>query len=577
MAVNLRQTHFRFGIAELAESTHGWHAAEDANATIPAGQKFLLRITEQETGGTAITNVDAQFQYSHNSGTWTNITTTSSPIKAVPTGVFANAADLTKRLSGTGTFESSGDGGTHDGLSGGQQNDIAASGNSETECALLIDPLAVADGDTIDFRLTSPDTTIGIDVTPRVTVSKDIWQVQGVGNQVDVTGQTTITAALTGITAGNLIAVWVQWEAADGAPTVSDGTSSLVAGTKANSGTAVYGQWFYLLSANSGDKTFTATFSPAVNSPEIFVTEVRRTSGTWALDAQNTGSGSSNSALSGTINASADSFVFGGYGPSGTGEILSAMKINAVEAFQPPYTPQDGAIWHRPLTAAFTGGAASATMGGSAAWVCNIIAFKEGQIQKSLADSGSGADVQTISTTSSLADSGSGADAETIAAVVNLADVGGETGVGIDALSIAQQVAKAIADSGAGADAISALLTALLAMDTGSGVDAATILAGLGLSDSGAGSDVVAALNVVLSVVESGSGADIIFALQSALALADSGSGLDALSVEPLESPDKQINDSGTGSDVQSVFAVGTLLDSGSGVDTKTILANIFL
>jgi hypothetical protein len=147
---------------------------------------------------------------------------------------------------------------------------------------------------------------------------------------------------------------------------------------EANSGTSVYGQWFYLLSATSGDKTFTATFSPAVNSPEIFVTEVRRASGTWALDAQNTGSGSSNSALSGTINASTDSFVFGGYGPSGTGEILSATKINAVEAFQPPYTPQDGAIWYRTLTAAFTGGAASATMGGSAGWVCDIIAFKAG-------------------------------------------------------------------------------------------------------------------------------------------------------------------------------------------------------
>src|SRR3990167_3547606 len=90
---------------------------------------------------------------------------------AVTTTVFANGADLTKRLSGTGTFESSGDGGTHDGLSGGAQNDIAASGNSETECALQIVGADAAGNDVIEFRLTSPDFTITNDVVPAITVA----------------------------------------------------------------------------------------------------------------------------------------------------------------------------------------------------------------------------------------------------------------------------------------------------------------------------------------------------------------------------------------------------------------------
>ena len=171
MAVNLRQTHFRFGINELTESTHGWHAAEDANASIPANVTFLLRFVEQEAGGTAAGNTDAQFQYNRNGLGWNNITTTSSVARAVNSVAFANGANCTKRLSGTGTFETSGAGCTTDGTSGGAANDIVASGNSETECAIQIVGTDVSPGDVIQFRFTSPDWAVGYDVTPSLTVS----------------------------------------------------------------------------------------------------------------------------------------------------------------------------------------------------------------------------------------------------------------------------------------------------------------------------------------------------------------------------------------------------------------------
>src|SRR3990167_1815577 len=173
MAVNLHTTHYRFGVEELLEATHGWHAAQDANpaqGVIASNTTFLLRFTVQETGGTAAGNTDQQFQCALNGGSFQNITTTSTIVKAVASVAFTNGQDATKRLSGTGTFESSGDGCTEDGLSGGAQNDIAASGNSETECALQIVSGDVVHGDVITFDLTSPDFTITNDIVPTLTV-----------------------------------------------------------------------------------------------------------------------------------------------------------------------------------------------------------------------------------------------------------------------------------------------------------------------------------------------------------------------------------------------------------------------
>src|SRR3990167_11499 len=133
MATDLRQTHFRFGKDDGTESTHTFWQNEDVNHSqqIAVDWTFLLRFCEQEVGGTAAANTDAQFQYNKNWAGWVDITTTSSVVRAVAVGAFTNGQVCTKRLSGTGTFETSGAGCTEDGSSGGTTNDIAASGNSE--------------------------------------------------------------------------------------------------------------------------------------------------------------------------------------------------------------------------------------------------------------------------------------------------------------------------------------------------------------------------------------------------------------------------------------------------------------
>src|SRR3990167_4579750 len=185
MATDLRQTHFRFGKDDGTEASHTFWQLEDVNHSqfITADWTFLLRFTEQEAGGTAAANTDAQFQYNKNGAGWVDITTTSSVVKAVAVAAFTNGQACTQRLSGTGTFEVSGAGCTEDGSSGGPANDIAASGNSETECALQVIGADVSNNDTIQFRFTSPDWTVGYDITPTLTVieSAPVVVIPGIG------------------------------------------------------------------------------------------------------------------------------------------------------------------------------------------------------------------------------------------------------------------------------------------------------------------------------------------------------------------------------------------------------------
>lgn len=197
MALTL--SHYRFGINELAESTHGWHAAEDANpaqGVIAVDVPFLLRFCVQ-ANATGLSNVDNEFQCRKNGGAWQNITTTSTVVKAVAVTPLTEGGNCTKRLSGTGTFESSGAGQTEDGVSGGAANDIVASGNSETECGLQIVGADVAHGDLVEFRLTR-DGGVLLDtysVVPALTVSK-LVTTSGDGSSAGVGAATAVGLAL---------------------------------------------------------------------------------------------------------------------------------------------------------------------------------------------------------------------------------------------------------------------------------------------------------------------------------------------------------------------------------------------
>lgn len=174
MPTTLVQNHFRFGNDDGTEATHTFKAAEDVNVSLFAGVNFLLRFIVQETGATAAANTDLQFRYNKNGAGWVNITTSSAVVRAVAVNAFVNGANCTQRLTGTGTFETTGAGCTEDGLSGGTANDIAASGCSETECGLQIVPGSVVKGDTIQISLSSPDFTITETKIASITVLANV-------------------------------------------------------------------------------------------------------------------------------------------------------------------------------------------------------------------------------------------------------------------------------------------------------------------------------------------------------------------------------------------------------------------
>jgi hypothetical protein len=147
-------------------------------------------------------------------GNWTDITTTSAVVRTGATGVFANGANCTKRLSGTGTFESSAAGCTHDGSAGGAANDIVASGNSETEIGLQLINADVAVGDVVELRVVG---TSGVAFgtyaqTPAILVGANVLAIQArdASEQVSVSASvarinnTQVQVAVVGLSATDL-------------------------------------------------------------------------------------------------------------------------------------------------------------------------------------------------------------------------------------------------------------------------------------------------------------------------------------------------------------------------------------
>lgn len=167
-------SHYRFGKDDGSESAHTWWAAEDANPAaglIQPGATFLLRFAIQCSGGTSEANVAPKFQYSLNGAAYVDVTTTSAAAKAVTPSSWANGANTTRRLTGSGAFDASNNGCTSDGSAGGTAMDIAADGGNETECAIQIVASAVVYHDALAFRIIrSAGTTFDSTIVATVTV-----------------------------------------------------------------------------------------------------------------------------------------------------------------------------------------------------------------------------------------------------------------------------------------------------------------------------------------------------------------------------------------------------------------------
>lgn len=211
--------------------------------------------------------------------------------------------------------------------------------------------------------------------------------VQTEGERED-TSDTTISCVVEGVTAGSLIAVYVTYEGTATTVTVSDGSAytARTHHTATAAGSDLHGQWHYILSSGSGDRTITATLAAARGFKAIMAV-VATYVGTASYDTEPTGGGTSGNSTainSGTMTTTgAVELVLGGYGPYSANTVATPL-INAVAAdvgrasdddTTSPFTAGQSVIWARVVSGTFTG-AATATLGGSDVWMCGGIAFK---------------------------------------------------------------------------------------------------------------------------------------------------------------------------------------------------------
>lgn len=148
--------------------------AQDTNITrsVNSNSNLLFRARIQETsGGTnIITPTTWQLQYSKNSGTWTNITTSTSNVKAFDSTNLTDGGATTNRLgAGTGSFVAGlvEESGLIDDFAG-----LSASNYTELLYTLTLVSADLANNDTLDFRITYNGTTMTDTVSPRITASK---------------------------------------------------------------------------------------------------------------------------------------------------------------------------------------------------------------------------------------------------------------------------------------------------------------------------------------------------------------------------------------------------------------------
>lgn len=107
---------------------------KNSQQTLDIDPIYFCRFLIKNTGTYAYKNLALEFEYNHESGGWTSITTTSSVVKAVDSGNVATGDDCTQRI-GSGTFHADNDGVCEDGVTcGGGSLDLALG----EECEILL-------------------------------------------------------------------------------------------------------------------------------------------------------------------------------------------------------------------------------------------------------------------------------------------------------------------------------------------------------------------------------------------------------------------------------------------------------
>lgn len=123
--------------------------------TLDVDTNYQCRILIQETGGASGEVKNANWEYNHQGGGWTVITTISSVIIAVDSTNLTNGADTTQRI-GIGTYDSTNGWVSEDGSA--TNNTIDTNNECEGLLSFQIVGTDVSHGDEILIRMSTMDT-----------------------------------------------------------------------------------------------------------------------------------------------------------------------------------------------------------------------------------------------------------------------------------------------------------------------------------------------------------------------------------------------------------------------------------
>jgi hypothetical protein len=165
-----------------------------------------------------------------------------------------------------------------------------------------------------------------------------------------------------------------------------------------------------------------------------------------------------------------------------------------------------------------------------------------------------------------------------------------DAGTGSDNLAELRKKLATLTDAGSGGDSLNVSAKAYLAVnDTGSGSEA--LRKGIRLAETGAGSGQTPAIKVSVPVVESGAGIDSLASVRVRASVTDAGAGSDVRSVRVIQptihdigsgvdgvtaqqsSNNKQVQDSGSGSDSVRAIAPVLIHEAGVMIDSIPVLA----
>ena len=163
----------------------------DIDRQTGTGNAFQIRIALNESGSVATGGATYKLRVSKNSGSYVNVTASSSDVQVTDDSNITDDAATTNRLTvggGGGSFVT----GRFDDVDGSTTSNVNVTGGDWTELlwSIYIVDADVANNDTLDFRVYDSDDTVisgSYNITPRVTVdaSGDQTVVPGLATETD--------------------------------------------------------------------------------------------------------------------------------------------------------------------------------------------------------------------------------------------------------------------------------------------------------------------------------------------------------------------------------------------------------